>query len=103
MIVTTIISLVSTSFVTLTGNDHESVFWLIDSCIKFFDRELIRPNAYIGSSPNYQPVLNFHISRFKDIMTILHYERPLAISMDPNTLKRSVTANAYEPVGEQEP
>jgi len=26
MIVTTIISIVSTSFVTLTGNDHESVF-----------------------------------------------------------------------------
>jgi len=36
-------------------------------------------------------------------MTILHYERTLAITMDPNTLKVSVTANAYEPVGEQEP
>jgi len=33
--------------------------------IKFFDRELIPPNAYIDSSPNYQLVLNFHIFRFK--------------------------------------
>jgi len=36
-------------------------------------------------------------------MTILHYEKPLAITMNPNTLQGCVTANAYEPVGEQEP
>jgi hypothetical protein len=71
MLVTTIISLVSTPYVTLTGNDHETVFILIDSYIKFFDCELIAPNECVGSSPNYQPVLNFHISRFKNIMTIL--------------------------------
>ena len=87
----------------MTGNDHESVFKLIDSYIKFFDRELIPPNAYIGSSPNYQRVLNFYICRFKDIMMILHYEKPLAITMVPNTLLASVTANAYVPVGELEP
>jgi hypothetical protein len=70
--------------------------------IKFFDRELIPPNSYIGSSPNSQPVLNFHISRFNDIMTILHYEKTLAIIIDPNTLQGSVSAISYEPVGEQE-
>lgn len=56
---------------TLNGNDRESVFKLIDSYIKFCDCKLIPPNAYVGSSPNYQPILNFHISGFKDIMTIL--------------------------------
>ena len=28
------------------------------------------------------------------------YEKPLVITMDPNTLQDSVTANSYEPVGQ---
>jgi hypothetical protein len=69
--------------------------------IKFYDRELIPPNQIFGP-PNYEIVLNFHISRFNDMMTLLLYEKPLVITMDPTTLKGSVTANSSEPIGEQE-
>lgn len=70
--------------------------------IRFYDRDLVPPNAYTGSSPNYHLILNFHISRFKDIVTVLQYEKTLALTMDPNTLVGSVSAISYEPVGEQE-
>jgi hypothetical protein len=103
MLATTIISLVSTPYVTFTGNDHETVFILIHSTINFFDCDLIAPNEYIGSSPIYEPVLNFHIPRFKNIMNILHHEELIVITMDHNTLQGSGTANACERVRIQEP
>jgi hypothetical protein len=70
--------------------------------IKFYDRELIPPNLIIGSSPNYKPVINFHVSRFSDIIGLLRYEKPLILYMNQNTLEGAVVANSYEPIGEQE-
>jgi hypothetical protein len=50
--------------------------------IVFYDRQPPPINSYRGSPPNYNLRINFHISRFNDIINILRYHRPLSLSFD---------------------
>ena len=68
----------------------------------FHDREIIDPNTYYGPYPNYDPELNFHISRFNDIINILRYEKRLGLFLNPNNLNGHLDTIDLEPVGEQE-
>jgi hypothetical protein len=70
--------------------------------IKFFDREPAPSNSYHGSHPYYIPVLNFHISRFNDIINILRYQKPLSIWFDFNRLDGALTSPIYETIGQEE-
>jgi hypothetical protein len=70
--------------------------------IKFFDREPPPPNSYHGSYPNYTPTINFHISRFNDIINILRYQKPLSLWFDFIKLDGGVTSTVYESIGQQE-
>jgi hypothetical protein len=67
--------------------------------INFYDLELLPPNSYDWLPPNSKVLLGFHISRFKDIMTILHYETQLVISIDTDTLEGSVISSVGQPIG----
>ena len=70
--------------------------------IKFFDREPPPPNYYTGSYPDYTPIINFHISRFKDIINLLRYQKPLSLWFDFIRLDGAVTSPVYERIGQQE-
>lgn len=50
--------------------------------IVFYERQPPPINSYRGSPPNYNLRINFHISRFNDIINILRYHRPLSLSLD---------------------
>jgi hypothetical protein len=72
--------------------------------IWFTDFSVQDDNSY----KNNKIHLNFDISRFNNIVTILRYEKPLKIYLNDNSKKEgwiqtSVQASGIEPVGEQEP
>ena len=69
--------------------------------IKFYERQPPPVNSYRGTDPNYIVSINFHISRFNDIINILRYHKPLALSFDLMKLEGAVNSD-FEPIGQQE-
>jgi hypothetical protein len=69
--------------------------------IKFYERQPPPVNSYRGSDPNYIVSINFHISRCNDMINILRYHKPLALSFDLMKLEGSVSSD-FEAVGQQE-
>jgi hypothetical protein len=69
--------------------------------IGFADWDPINDNSYT----NNQIHLQFHVSRFNDIISILRYEKPLTLKIDTTSSNGWIATSdsAYEPVGEQEP
>jgi hypothetical protein len=46
-------------------------------------------------------VVHYHLSRFRDVLQILQYEKPLQIHITPAGVG-TLMATGFEPVGEQE-
>ena len=67
--------------------------------IKFYERQPPPINSYRGS----RPMINFHVSRFNDIISILRYHKPLAISFDLIKLDGYLMNSERELIGQQEP
>jgi hypothetical protein len=61
--------------------------------IIFYDSEVVPKNEYFGSSPNYLAIINFHISRFNDIINILRNEELIFLHLNLNTLDGEISAN----------
>ena len=49
--------------------------------VNFYDRQP-PPNSYRIARPNNILVINFHFSRFNDIINILRYHKPLILTFD---------------------
>jgi hypothetical protein len=58
----------------------------------FNDSEIVPKNDFFGTLPNYLAVLNFHISRFNDIINILRNEEKIFVYLNPNTLDGEISA-----------
>jgi hypothetical protein len=69
--------------------------------IKFHERQHPPINSHRGSHPNYILVINFHISRFNDIINILRYNKPLSLSFDLIKLEGAVNSG-FESIGQEE-
>jgi len=66
--------------------------------ISFFkEGHTIPPNANLVNGPS----IHFSASRFNDVMTILHQERPLYLFLNPDTLTGMVANTHFEWTGEE--
>jgi hypothetical protein len=67
--------------------------------ISFFkEGTAIPPNANLPNGPS----IHFSASRFNDVMTILKQERPLHLSLNPDTLAGVLSNTHFEWTGEEE-
>lgn len=65
--------------------------------IKFHkDGSALPPNTLAGGIHT----LNYHLSRFRDVLQILQYEKPLQVNVTGGVA--DLMATGFEPVGEQE-
>lgn len=62
------------------------------------DGSSLPPNRNTASGPE----IHYPISRFDDVMSILRYEKPLALALNTDNLIGYVTTSSREPVGEEE-
>ncbi len=62
----------------------------------------IPSNSYDPSVGGWGIFIYFALTRFKDVLTILQYEKPLMLYFTPDTLDAGIITTEYEPVGEQE-
>lgn len=60
------------------------------------------PNGEIMPTGVKVPAINFELTRFKDVMDMLRFEKPLYIYLDTGTGVGFVGTSQLEPVGEQE-
>jgi len=80
-----------------TINCYDSVKKVTVGLIEFSDLP-VPDNTY----QNDTIIMNFDISQFNDVLSILRYEKPLKIYFDENLKKGTINTDYYEPVGEQE-
>ena len=67
--------------------------------LRFHDRQPPPVNTYRGSQPNYVVLINYHISRFNDILSILRLQKQLTLSFDIISLAGGVVTT-YQPIGQ---
>jgi len=60
------------------------------------------PNGTINPTGVNVPAVNYALSRFEDVMTMLHTEKPLYIFLDTGNGIGFVGTAQLEPVGEEE-
>jgi hypothetical protein len=70
--------------------------------IAFFPDGSPVPNGEIQPTGVKVPAINYPLSRFNDVITMLRFEKPLYIYLDTTPLVGFVGTSQQEPVGEQE-
>jgi len=88
-----------------TGTQSEAAIFCYSNndlagVINFYEHQPPPVNSHIGSR-NPHISINFHISRFNDIINILRNQRTLAIWFDFNSLDGGLFSDR-EPIGRQE-
>jgi hypothetical protein len=69
--------------------------------LSFHERQPPPVNSYRGSRvPHIN--LNFHISRFNEIMNLIRYQRPLTIWFDVSRSDGGLSSGEIEDIGQQE-
>jgi len=68
--------------------------------IRFCSDDVPVPSNDISASG--YPTLNYPISKFNDIISILRYEKPLYLHLTRDTLIGIIATDEQEPVGEEE-
>jgi hypothetical protein len=69
--------------------------------LRFHERQPPPVNSYRGTQPNAIPLINYHISRFNDIIHILRSQKQLTLSFDLVRLEGGLVSINYEPIGQQ--
>jgi len=67
--------------------------------LRFHESQPTPVNSYRGTQPNAIPLINYHISRFNDIINILRSHKQLALSFDLVRLEGGLANMNYEPIG----
>ncbi len=62
----------------------------------YTDGAALPANTLVGTTYN----INYHLSRFRDVLQILEYEKPLSVYLGTDGTGMIMTS--FEPVGEQE-
>lgn len=87
-----------------SGHSHEALIHCFHGgvCvgeISFFKDDMPMPTNQITRN---RPCINYPISRFNDIISILRYEKPLCIFLNLSNNIGIVATSDQEPVGEEE-
>jgi hypothetical protein len=68
--------------------------------INFYEHQPPPVNSYGGSHPHI--IINFHISRFNDVINLLRNQRTLFLWFDFNRLEGGLSTEEPEPIGRRE-
>lgn len=88
----------------VSGHAHNSVITCFNGMayvgrLIFYPDDVTLPENMMH---NNAPSLHFHTTHFNNLITMMRYEKPLAVFMDTATKRGGVTTSEREPVGEQE-
>jgi hypothetical protein len=90
----------------ITGTKPDALITCYDKnelvgIIRFYDRQPPPANSYRGvHDPHIN--INFHISRFNDIINILRYQKPLILWFDLRKSDAGLASAEQESTGQQE-
>jgi hypothetical protein len=76
-----------TAYITCYNKDNKFIGHLI-----FYDSDVVPVNEYFNPPP-HSAIINYHISRFNDVINILRNEELIFLHLNLNTLDGEISAN----------